>query len=138
MDYQSYIRSNEWREKRKLALRRDGYECQTCTSTERLEVHHKHYANFGNENLNDLITLCHDCHEAITNTIRERRYSKNDKPILEVQRITPVIEVNYGVQNADFTARISLTTTSSQRSDGRSFKSLLERDETSFQQAEQN
>ncbi len=63
-----------WKSQRKLALHRDGNICQSCDSTENLEVHHlipfrmfgfdrgdnnrDEYAN----SLSNLMTLCRQCH----------------------------------------------------------------------------
>jgi hypothetical protein len=66
---------------RKKALTRDNGRCQTCFSDEDLELHHRTYDRFGEENLEDLIMLCKDCHEAITESIRRRRYNNNKKPL---------------------------------------------------------
>ena len=77
-DYQRYISSKEWRVKRQKRLAIDGNECQTCGhdgSIYQLEIHHKHYRSFMEEDVErDLITLCSQCHEAITASIRGRRY----------------------------------------------------------------
>ena len=62
MPYRDYLLTPEWRERRKHILERDGYHCQVCYSTERLNVHHRTYGRRGNEDDNDLITLCQDCH----------------------------------------------------------------------------
>lgn len=72
--YEQHISSPEWKETRKKILERDKNECRTCPSKERLEVHHRHYKNLGNEDLDDLTCLCHTCHEAITTRIRRERY----------------------------------------------------------------
>lgn len=74
--YTQYINSRTWKLKRREVLKRDNKQCQTCLSGENLEVHHKTYEHLGNEPLEDLITLCKHCHEAITSSIRFRRYSK--------------------------------------------------------------
>lgn len=76
--YERYMKSSAWFAKRKLVIERDGHRCQTCHSTERLEVHHATYERLSHEDLSDLITLCHDCHMAITCVIRGRRHSKNN------------------------------------------------------------
>lgn len=62
--YQSYIASNLWRQTRRLALHRDGYQCRVCRSRRRLQVHHLTYKHLGNEanHLEDLKTLCRTCH----------------------------------------------------------------------------
>lgn len=75
--YEQYMRSPAWFAKRKLVLERDRHRCQTCHATEQLEVHHATYERLGNENLEDLVVLCRDCHRAVTCTIRRRRYDKN-------------------------------------------------------------
>jgi len=41
--YTNYINSREWKLKRREAIRRDNKQCQTCLSTEDIEVHHKTY-----------------------------------------------------------------------------------------------
>lgn len=62
-DYQAYLRSPEWQERRQVALARAGHRCQLCYSAKRLEVHHRTYERIGNEDLTDLITLCRACHQ---------------------------------------------------------------------------
>lgn len=92
--YIKYINSRTWRLKRREILKRDNYECRTCCSKEDLEVHHRHYRNLGNEELDDLITLCIQCHDAITSSIRFRRNVKRGVKMssnLEL-RIIDVIE----------------------------------------------
>lgn len=64
--YREYIASPAWRAKRQLVLERDGFCCRGCgipISLRTLQVHHLTYANFRNEPLEDLITLCIPCHE---------------------------------------------------------------------------
>jgi len=63
--YKRYIRSEDWRNKRELVLKRDGYRCRNCGSGVGLQVHHKCYDRFGDESLDDLITLCNVCHEKV-------------------------------------------------------------------------
>lgn len=42
-----------------------GFRCELCNGEKNLEVHHRTYENHGYEwfNQDDLICLCHDCHE---------------------------------------------------------------------------
>lgn len=66
VDYKEYIKSEEWKHKRKEVLERDKFKCRLCGAkgTEyNLHVHHNSYNNLGNEPLEDLITLCKECHE---------------------------------------------------------------------------
>lgn len=67
LDYCSYIESDAWRERARHIRERDVYRCQVCGSTEGpLEVHHLTYDSLGQEYDDDLITVCHSCHEKIT------------------------------------------------------------------------
>jgi len=60
-----YIQSPAWQEKRKMVLERDGYCCTRCGSAINLDVHHLTYEHFGNEPLEDLVTLCRKCHGTV-------------------------------------------------------------------------
>src|SRR5262245_26223601 len=62
LSYADYLLTEHWLSVREAAIKRSGGQCQLCRSVERLEVHHNSYANFGNEQAEDLIVLCHDCH----------------------------------------------------------------------------
>lgn len=64
-DYNDYIHSDKWLERRRQTLLRDGFRCQKCGSRRFLHVHHLTYARFGNEKLEDLQTVCKECHETI-------------------------------------------------------------------------
>lgn len=69
MAYKSYsekLKSPKWQERRLRIMERDGFKCIRCGSDEKtLNVHHKVYKK-GREvyqyALNDLETLCVDCH----------------------------------------------------------------------------
>lgn len=58
---------------RKQVLEEQPY-CATCDRTENLQCHHRHYKNFPErEKREDLVMLCKECHDAITNVHRSRR-----------------------------------------------------------------
>jgi len=81
--YKEYMESNLWFNKRLKRLEIDKFECRLCGTKNCLEVHHKpdSYSKIPNESVeDDLTTLCVECHELITNRIRELRYSK--QPII--------------------------------------------------------
>lgn len=67
--YNEYLKSPEWSDKRRERLTLDDYECRFvgCHSTENLHVHHLNYDNVGDEEMEDLITLCHGHHEYVHN-----------------------------------------------------------------------
>lgn len=63
-EYNDYLNSNEWSQKRQEAYAIHGKACQRCKSTNRLHVHHKTYARFKYEIVKtDLAVLCNDCHK---------------------------------------------------------------------------
>ena len=67
--YAIYLNSPEWKVKRQQALSRDHNRCQAalrgCTR-QATEVHHLSYTSVGAELLCDLTSVCHHCHERIT------------------------------------------------------------------------
>jgi 7-carboxy-7-deazaguanine synthase len=72
-----------WYRTRRDVLKRDGYKCQNCGSTENLEVHHS--IPFKISKSHDpgiLITLCRSCHRQA-----ERQFLHNGKKVVSV---TPV------------------------------------------------
>lgn len=60
--YDKYIHSAGWRRKAGQRLEMDGHVCQVC-GREATEVHHLTYDRFGNEEMNDLVSLCRECHK---------------------------------------------------------------------------
>lgn len=63
MTYAEYLKSGHWKELRKRRLKLDKYSCQLCATKDGLHVHHKHYrGGLAQTKLEDLITLCKDCH----------------------------------------------------------------------------
>lgn len=66
-DYDFYINSEEWRQRTQRIRSRDGYRCCICGADNvPLEVHHLTYDRLYHEQDDDLLTVCHECHEKIT------------------------------------------------------------------------
>lgn len=66
--------SDEWKRLRDYVLKRDDCKCRTCGSAFNVEIHHIKYPEvWGEEDPNDLITLCHKCHERIHQVDIERK-----------------------------------------------------------------
>lgn len=61
--YETYIRSPQWRQLSQRLIKEAGRRCRVCNSGIDLCVHHRTYENLGHEPDQDLIVLCHDCHE---------------------------------------------------------------------------
>lgn len=62
IDYKKYLKSDYWKDIKEQVHKRDNYKCRLCNSENNLQVHHKTYEFLGNENLEELITLCKKCH----------------------------------------------------------------------------
>lgn len=61
-----------WDKKRKKVYRRDDHQCQKCggrggrRGNKQLHAHHRvPVSNGGNHDMNNLVTLCHSCHERV-------------------------------------------------------------------------
>ena len=63
--YQRYMESARWARKRARAIARDGGVCTECGRRGVLHVHHLSYEFFGREPMEDLVTLCEQCHRDI-------------------------------------------------------------------------
>ena len=55
--HSKYLKTNEWKRKRELVLKRDKYLCQSCLEQTATEVHHLSYKFWKNEPLFDLVSL---------------------------------------------------------------------------------
>jgi hypothetical protein len=62
----NYKEQPEWKVRRRQALVRAGYRCQTCGCTDpTLDVYHNNYEHYGDESPQDLVVLCRSCHQRI-------------------------------------------------------------------------
>ena len=79
-EYQKYLQSSHWKDIRRRYRESklfDG-QCYACSSTERLQLHHKSYNRLGRERLTDLIYLCDECHSIIHHILRIRASGKTN------------------------------------------------------------
>ena len=75
---------HRWFALRNLKVFDQGYQCATCWRTSNeyaMELHHRHYDNWGEEHLEDVVLLCVSCHDAITEVIRNRRMALGDQTL---------------------------------------------------------
>ena len=82
--YFDFIKSKYWGEVRKKVLIRDKRKCTKCGAKRFLHIHHKSYRNHYNEHehLEDLITLCRECHGEVHKLIDKKAKKKpNPKKI---------------------------------------------------------
>ena len=65
-NYQDYLETDEWKEKVKEAGKEANYECQLCFQNVRGRgggrLHHIEYDNLFNEQEEDMIFICAECH----------------------------------------------------------------------------
>lgn len=77
MDYEDYLHTQEWRQKKMNRLAFDNWQCAICheqITGGQYETHHVFYTHLGHEDVeHDLITLCHNCHTKFHN-----QWNKND------------------------------------------------------------
>ena len=60
------LNPNSYRKLHTEVLQRDGWRCQYCGSSSRLQVHHiRSRGRLGDDTDENLITLCADCHSDI-------------------------------------------------------------------------
>ncbi len=65
VQYEEYMKTDAWNNKRMERIKMDGYKCQLCGSAKNLCVHHITYDRIGCEKMDDLITVCKKCHEKL-------------------------------------------------------------------------
>lgn len=63
-----YLKSDAWKRKRYVVLKRDKWRCVYC-GRPATQVHHKKYAkeNIGKEPIDWLVSVCKACHESLHN-----------------------------------------------------------------------
>lgn len=66
LEYQTYLATPTWQQKRQQILLRAAGRCEKCHAANTLlEVHHLTYARRGAELETDLVALCPACHEEV-------------------------------------------------------------------------
>lgn len=84
-----YLKSPKWYSLKRTVLARDGYKCRVCSSTTDLQVHHITYIGLGgNEELEDLATLCGTCHSKLHKLLGYDRETTFDFSILKSSKTT--------------------------------------------------
>lgn len=61
--YEAYLQSPEWKALARQRRKIDGYRCRLCNRSDRLQVHHRTYDRQYHEDIEDLTTLCDECHD---------------------------------------------------------------------------
>jgi len=84
-----YLKSDDWRRKRFVVLKRDNWRCVYC-GAEATQVHHKRYArrNIGSEPIEWLVSVCNDCHQSLHHIQAYKKIRHNHR--FRVTKQTPV------------------------------------------------
>ena len=64
-NYYQYLDSERWKKKATKRMSMDNYKCVKCGSAKNLAVHHITYDRLFCEPMDDLITVCNNCHKKI-------------------------------------------------------------------------
>ena len=64
-EYNKYLESEKWHNKRLKVLERADYLCEGCRENEATEVHHLSYKHVFDELLFELVAVCNSCHTFI-------------------------------------------------------------------------
>lgn len=93
--YDMYLLSSAWLAKRRAALDRTRGNCGMCYVELATQVHHLTYRHVGDELPQELIAVCHRCHEACHRTART-----DDRTIAALVRDARVRLIERGNTNA--------------------------------------
>jgi len=81
-DKAKHLKSNYWKNLKKVVRFRADNKCEICGSKKQLELHHLHYRTLTKENPEDVILLCRDCHQKQHNYYGYDRFT-NYTPIIK-------------------------------------------------------
>lgn len=64
-DYEIYLKSEEWANRRRAYFHKHGTKCCVCNKEHSVQLHHLNYIRLGYEKDSDLICLCAECHNLL-------------------------------------------------------------------------
>lgn len=94
-EYERYLQSEAWREKRiqRLAIAKN--RCAACTNHKAVHVHHLTYARIFNEDMADLLPLCEEHHWDAEELIKHGDLTrKGDVLFLAVETVRLILHFN--------------------------------------------
>lgn len=86
VDYEEYIQSEAWRQKRAERLEFANHRCELCNAPNNLHVHHTSYENLGDEPIGDLVVLCKNCHDIFHERLSLHSKSEENLSVEEMLR----------------------------------------------------
>ena len=90
MEYDDYLNTPWWKNIRRKRIDYDDMKCHDCGTSKSLTVHHLTYDTLGCESLEDLVTLCRDCHK--------RRHDTDDAAKLKREALKAIVDKPWNVQ----------------------------------------
>ena len=80
MNYQEYLRTDQWMLIARQVKKDANWQCEVCGSKKDLVVHHTTYEHLGYDmyHMEDLHCLCRHCHEKL-HGIKNKRKNKNKR-----------------------------------------------------------
>ena len=72
--YEIYLQSEDFDNLRFKVFSRDGFKCVVCGSNQNIQPHHLTYIHIYHENLDELVTVCRNCHTIYHNLDNRRKY----------------------------------------------------------------
>jgi len=75
-EYQTYLNSSAWKEKRLKVLTRAKFKCEKCKKRQAWQIHHLTYERIYDEELSDLQAVCGQCHMKIHGIKPEKKRRK--------------------------------------------------------------
>ena len=87
--YRDYLRSPRWTATRHEFLKRIGWTCEKCHIYKVSTVHHLNYDSLGHETPQDLLGLCHRCHERLHRPLPKLQAANDNQlplPLGDVKR----------------------------------------------------
>jgi hypothetical protein len=64
-DYNEYLQSFEWADRRQKVLARCKWICEGCGKNRAVQVHHLTYQHYRHEFLFELVGICKECHDTL-------------------------------------------------------------------------
>lgn len=137
-EYENYLKTLHWKKIRDIMFSMDSEPaCELCLKQDsQIDIHHIHYNSIGDESYDDLVMLCHDCHEKVH---REKLTFIRDKGThIHAYRSALFILHVYSGFTIEESKMIANANTSRKTEDFKKLSDVIDTWFTTFQSAEKN
>lgn len=104
-EYEAYLNSEEWKERRKRRLKMTGFRCSACHKKGMIQVHHLTYERIFREEMSDLLPLCKKHHDDAEELIKQKVIPRCGYPAF-LQERTLLLLVNPGISEPEVIPKI--------------------------------